>query len=67
MACDVGVDNDIVSRTMNVARDSKIDDALVPMTDDPHWNAVLCGWSRKIEAHVNSKNTKMVPENHVHQ
>jgi len=26
---------------MNVARDSKIDDALVPMTDDPHWNDVL--------------------------
>ncbi len=32
---DVGVDNSIVSRIMNAARDSKIDDALGPMTDGP--------------------------------
>ncbi len=38
---DVGVDNSIVSRIMNAERDSKIDDALVPMTDGPRWNAVF--------------------------
>jgi hypothetical protein len=60
---DVGVDNGIVSRIMNAARDSKINDALVPMTDNPRWNAVLHEWSRKIETYVKSKNTEMVPEN----
>jgi hypothetical protein len=63
LICDVGVDNGIVSRIMNAARDSKIDDALVPMTDGPHWNAVLHEWSRKIETYVKSKNTELVPEN----
>ena len=60
---DVGVDNGIVSRIMNAARDSKINDALVPMTDGPRWNAVLHEWSHKIEPYVKSKNTEMVPEN----
>ena len=60
---DVGVDNGIVSRIMNAARDSKINDALVPMTDGPNWNAVLHKWSCKIEIYVKSKNTEMVSEN----
>ena len=61
--CDVSVDNGIVSRIMNALRDSKINDAMVPITDGPHWNAVLHEWSCKIEAYVKSKNTVMVPEN----
>jgi hypothetical protein len=53
----VGVDNGIVSRIMNAARDSKIDDALVPMTDGPRWNSVLHEWSHKIK-HVSSARTQ---------
>jgi hypothetical protein len=63
LICDVGVDNGIVSRIMNAARDSEINDAMVPMTDGPHWNTVLHEWSCKIETYVKSKNTEMVPEN----
>ncbi len=58
---DVGVDNSIVSQIMNLARDDKIDDVSVLMTDGPQWNTVLHDWSRKIEAYVKSKNTEMVP------
>ncbi len=47
---------------MNAARDAKIDDVSVSMTDGPRWNTVLHDWSRKIEAYVKSKNTEMVPE-----
>jgi hypothetical protein len=63
LICIVSVDNRIVSRIMNAARDSKIDDALVHMTDGPRWNAVLHEWPRKIEAYVKSINTEMFPEN----
>ena len=59
---DVGADNDIVSRIKNAARDAQIDDPSVPMTaEGPRWNAVLREWSCRIEAHVKSKNTEMVP------
>jgi hypothetical protein len=50
LICDVGVDNVIVSRIKNAARDSKINDPSVPMTDGPCWNAVLHEWFCKIEA-----------------
>jgi hypothetical protein len=63
LICDVGDYNGIVSRIMNAARDSKIDDPSVSMTDGPRWNVVLHEWSCKIEAYVKSKNTEMVPEN----
>ncbi len=62
LICDVGVNNGIVSQIMNAARDTKIDDVSVPMTDGPQWNTVLHYWSCKIEAYVKSKNTEMVPE-----
>jgi hypothetical protein len=59
---DVGADNSIVSRIKNAARDAKIDDPSVPTTaEGPRWNAVLRDWSCRIEAHVKSKNTEMVP------
>jgi hypothetical protein len=59
---DIGVDNSILSRIMNAARDAKIDDVSVPLTDGPRWNTVLHDWSRKIEAYVKSKSTEVVPE-----
>ncbi len=59
---DFGADNSIVSRIKNAARYAKIDDPSVPMTaEGPRWNAVLRDWSCRIESHVKSKNTEMVP------
>ena len=56
---DVGTD---VSRIKNAARDAMIDDPSVRTTaEGPRWNAVLRDWSCRIEAHVKSKNTEMVP------